>query len=68
MTNPETREKRITRERHEMDLRVWQFSPSEISDEPNPYPPGTAGHAAWAQAAQWRAEIRAREPGYFDNA
>ena len=64
----EAQRKRVKRERERLRLRPWQLSPSEIDDGPNPYAatPNCAGNAAWKQAQAWRAEIRAREPGYFD--
>lgn len=62
----ETLQRRIARERQELRLMPWQFAPSEIDDDESPYPPGTAGHESWRQAQQWRAEIRRRNPGYFD--
>jgi hypothetical protein len=62
----ETLQQRIARERHEMNLMPWQFAPSEIGDGPSPYPPGTAGHESWRQAQEWRAEIRKKNPHYFD--
>jgi len=60
-----TREQRIAAEREQMNLRPWQFAPSEIDDGPCPYPPGSAGAQGWAQAQAWRAEIRKRDPRYF---
>jgi len=61
------REARITAERAQFRLRPWEFSPSEISDDPPPYPPSSAGFASWMQAQQWRAEILAENPHYFDD-
>jgi len=57
---------RIARERREMNLRPWQFAPSEIDAGPCPYPAGSAGARGWAQAQQWRAEIRERDPRDFE--
>lgn len=58
--------KRIATERKRMRLAPWQFSPSEISDGPNPYSPLVAGYRAWLEAQRWRAEIREHDPDYFD--
>ena len=60
-------DERIAAERERLNLSPWQFAPSEVSDGASPYPPGSAGHYAWQQAQQWRAEIRVRDPGYFDD-
>jgi hypothetical protein len=62
----ETLKQRIERERRELGLKPWQFAPSQVDDGPSLYPPGSAGHPAWLQAQAWRAEIRAKKPGYFD--
>lgn len=64
----ETLQQRIKRERQELRLQPWQFSPSEIDDDESPYPPGTAGYESWQQAQQWRAAIRKKNPNYFDEA
>ncbi len=66
MTDRERRrEARIAEERERFQLRVWEYAPSEITDDPPPHPPSCAGHAAWHQALRWRAEIRAANPEYF---
>lgn len=57
---------RIAAERARMGLRPWQFSPSQIDDRGNPYPPGLVGFAAWEKAKAQRAEIRKTQPRYFD--
>lgn len=56
---------RVASERERLNLRPWQFAPSEVDDGPNPYTAGTAGHAAWITAQVWRAEIREHDPSYF---
>jgi hypothetical protein len=58
---------RIAAERERLNLRPWEFAPSEIDDGECPYPPRSGGYDAWRQAQQWRAEIRARDPHYFDD-
>ena len=61
------KQKRIARERSELNLAPWQFAPSEINDGPNPYSTSaSAGNGAWEDAKSWRAEIRQRDPHYFD--
>lgn len=64
----EALKQRIERERAALKLKPWQFSPSEVDDGASPWPPGSAGHASWQQAQQWRAEIRKKSPDYFDAA
>lgn len=61
-----TRSERIAAERERLNLRPWQFAPSEVNDGPSPYTGGCAGHVAWIEAQAWRAEIRERNPDYFD--
>ena len=52
---------RIAAEREAMNLRPWQFAPSEAQAAPNSYPPGCVGHESWKQAgAQWRELVAAR--------
>lgn len=67
MTKPkrESLAQRIERERFELDLKPWQFAPSEVDNGPIPYQSSSAGFVAWVQAQKWRAEIRARDPDYF---
>jgi hypothetical protein len=67
MTTKEKLHERIERERREMRLRPWEFSPSQVDEEPNPYPPGSMGFQSWEKAVQWRREIRERDPNYFDD-
>ncbi len=64
----ETRAERIARERKELDLRPWEFAPSEVTDGPNPYAddPNKAGFASWNKAQELRRQIRAKCPHYFD--
>ena len=57
---------RIEHERLEMRLNPWQFAPSEIDDGPCPYSHSSIGAESWKQAQRWRAEIRKRDPEYFD--
>jgi hypothetical protein len=57
---------RIARERAALGLKPWQFAPSEVDDGANPWSAGTAGHGSWAAAQRQRAEIRAKNPNYFD--
>lgn len=52
---------RIAKERKAMNLRPWEYAPSEVDDGPNPFPPGAAGHASWIQAQRWRAELKAKK-------
>ncbi len=59
------REARIAQERADFRLQPYEYSPSEVTDDPPPHPPSCAGHAAWLQALRWRAEIRAANPEYF---
>ncbi len=58
MTEEELEEK-IRREREALGCKPWEFAPSEVDDGPNPYPPGTAGHASWERAQALRAQLRA---------
>jgi len=60
----ETLAARIKRERRELNLRPWQFAPSEV-DGKSPYPANSAGGISWAEAIQMRAEIMRRDPHYF---
>ena len=60
------RAERITAERAQFRLRPWEFSPSEITDDPSPYPPGI-GSESWDRARRWRDELRAANPEYFDD-
>ena len=60
-------DERVADERRRLNLRPWQIAPFEVDDGPSPYSPGAAGYDAWQQAQKWRAEIRARDPGYFDD-
>jgi hypothetical protein len=60
-------DERIAEERRRLHLRPWEIAPSEVDDGPNPYPVRSAGHSAWILAQQWRAEIRERDPSYFDD-
>jgi len=62
-----TQDDRIAAERERMNLKPWQFAPSEVNDGPSPYTGNCAGHASWIEAQAWRAEIREYDPGYFDN-
>lgn len=65
MKRKETLAERIKRERHELNLRPWEFAPSEVDAGENPYPPGCAGHSSWIEARTMRAEIKRRDPRYF---
>lgn len=58
-------EERVRRERAELQIPPWGFAPSEADDGPSPYPPTSAGAIAWAQAQEWRRQIRERDPHYF---
>lgn len=60
----ETLEQRIERERQELNLRPWQYSPSQ-ADGKNPFPPGSVGHYSWNVALEMRAAIKKRDPRYF---
>jgi hypothetical protein len=60
------RKSRIADERKRMALKPWQYAPSEVDDGPNPYPPSAGAHQSWIEAQQWRAEIRASDPEYFN--
>ena len=52
---------RISLEREAMNLRPWQFAPSEVQAASNPYPAGCVGFESWKQAtAQWRELVAAR--------
>jgi len=63
----ERRKERIERERRKLALRPWALAPSQATDAgPPPWPPGTAGYDAWHEAQAWRAEIRTKDPHYFD--
>ena len=57
----EALQRRIAAEREAMNLRPWQFAPSEAQAAPNPYSLGCAGFESWEQAAaQWRELVAAR--------
>ena len=53
-------EELIAAERRALHLKPWQFAPSEVRDEPNPYPPGCTGYDSWNVAAQQWRELQAR--------
>ena len=58
---PFGQENRIGAEREAMNLRRWQFTPSEVLTAPNPYSAGCVGFDSWEQAAaQWRELVPAR--------
>jgi hypothetical protein len=60
------REDRIKKERLEMHLAPWEFSPSQVDDSPNPYSEGVIGHRSWNQAQEWRKQLLKTNPNYFD--
>lgn len=60
-----TRDQRIAKERAEMDLRPWEFSPSQVYLFSNPFTGGEVGRKTWAIAQQQRRELLARNPDYF---
>lgn len=65
----ESLKQRIDRERSEMNLRPWQYAPSEVfgqGESPYSATPGCAGHIAWLEAQAWCAEILFERPDYFD--
>jgi hypothetical protein len=66
-TERESRAERIARERREMNIKPWQFAPSAVSLDGNPWEadPGAAGFTSWKTAQQQRREIHARSPEYF---
>ena len=64
-TDRETREQRIRREREEMRLRPWEFSPSEVNLYDKPFQPGAVGRSTWAAAQEQRREILRKNPEYF---
>lgn len=64
MTSKEMLAERIKRERRELNLRPWQFAPSEVGGK-SPYPAGSAGCDSWGEAQAMRAEILLRDPHYF---
>ena len=54
-------QRRISLEREAMNLRPWQFAPSEVQTAPSPYPAGCVGFESWRHtAAQWRELVAAR--------
>ncbi len=54
--------RRIEAERKAMNLRPWEFAPSEVNDGPSPWPESSAGFNSWRMARRWRDEIRAANP------
>jgi len=63
----ETREQRIKRERVEMNIRPWEFPPSYVAVDHNPWEadPSTAGFTSWRTAQEQRRKIHASNPEYF---
>lgn len=52
MDDEQNRLERIRREREALQLKPWEFAPSEVDDGPCPYPPTTGGAVAWARAVE----------------
>ena len=52
-----TLEERIAAERVALNLRPWEFAPSQVNDGSNPYPAGCVGHAAWIRAQALRRQL-----------
>ena len=63
----ESRAQRIARERREMNIKPWQFPPSDVSLDYNPWQDcqSAGGYTSWKVAQQQRREIFARNPDYF---
>ena len=57
------RRQRIADECVRLQVRPWQYAPSEICDGPCPFGPGDA---EWDRVTAQRAAIRTDSPGYFD--
>jgi len=63
----ESRAQRIARERREMNIKPWQFPPSAVSVDYNPWEgdQAAAGYTSWKVAQQQRLELYRRDPLYF---
>lgn len=61
----ESREERIVRERAELHLRPWEYSPSQVDLRCNPHSKSEVGFATWATAQAQRREILAADKDYF---
>lgn len=59
------RAQRIQKERADLRLKPWEFSPSEVDDGSCPYPPDSVGAASWHKAQRMRQSIKAQRPDYF---
>ena len=53
----EALKERIRAERKALNLRPWEFAPSEVDDGPSPWSEGTVGYASWQRAQQMRREL-----------
>jgi hypothetical protein len=61
----EARRLRIADEFLRLQVRPWQYCPSEICDGPCPFGPDDP---EWDRVAAQRLEIRATDPSYFNGA
>lgn len=46
------RRQRVRLERQALQLKPWEFAPSEVDEGPCPYPPTAAGAVAWDRAVE----------------
>jgi hypothetical protein len=40
-----------------LKFKPWEFPPWEVSEQPNPYPPGMGSHTLWPQALALRRKL-----------
>ena len=66
-TERESRDARIAREKLEMHIKPWEFPPSAVYVDYNPWEAdkSSAGYTSWKVAQQQRLELYRRDASYF---